>query len=406
MGSKSGVGTLYAPFISAIKNNIGSKLDYLILLGDIMDFAVSDYQDAYEAGKQFFIQLKKDDITQEIIYVPGNHDFDLWHTVEYEVNVINKIKWRKPVDMFRHSVPAILDDRTGSKTQGLTLRNVAVNEDRAKPKYAGLFLDQITKPDTGQETRFNFAYPNVYFISDQESVLLTHGQYLESPWPITGEWALRIFSGDLKIQDPSQLNLVELVGINSPVSQLTSSGSGQAGPLTERLQAIEHMVYDHETKRLEEYIGRAVRIIILGSDLLFNVAQLLFNVKKVILNKIAPAQKAQYNEEFTQKEDVRKRFLNYYLSSMLEIADIKKDETPIDIPIPTKIIFGHTHVPISWGFMGKPNDRPLMAPNVDPIYLYNCGGWLEAIVNEKPVFKGAEIFFYETGKGISSVRVN
>lgn len=124
MANKIGVGKRYGKFQSIIKENLGSNIDYLVLLGDIMDFAVSSYQEAYEAGRQFFIRLKRDNIAQEIIYVPGNHDFDIWHAIEYEVNVINKIMNCKLVELFRFSVPGIIDDRHNSKTPGFTLRNV------------------------------------------------------------------------------------------------------------------------------------------------------------------------------------------------------------------------------------------------------------------------------------------
>jgi metallophosphoesterase superfamily enzyme len=69
MANQGGVGSRYAQFKSIIKERLGNEIEYLILLGDVMDFAVSSYQDAYEAGKQFFIQLMKDDIAKEIIYV-------------------------------------------------------------------------------------------------------------------------------------------------------------------------------------------------------------------------------------------------------------------------------------------------------------------------------------------------
>lgn len=71
MASKDGVGIRYPKFRSIIKENLGSEIDYLVLLGDVMDFAVSSYQEAYEAGKRFFIQLKNDRIAKQIIYVPG-----------------------------------------------------------------------------------------------------------------------------------------------------------------------------------------------------------------------------------------------------------------------------------------------------------------------------------------------
>jgi len=404
MANKDGLGIRYPKFRSIIKEKLGIEIDYLVLLGDVMDFAVSSYQEAYEAGKRFFIQLKNDRIAKQILYVPGNHDFDLWHTIEYEVNVINKIMNSKPVELFRFSVPAIIDDRVNSKTRGLTLRNVTAKNIPDKPKYAGLFLDNITGRDT---IGFNFAYPNIYMVMDNESVLITHGQYLEKYWSMTGDYALRIFGNDLAIKDKTRLGLKETVGTNFPLSQLSSSGSGQAGPLTERIQAIEHMVYDKNFVCLEAYLDRAIRILKSQGGFYLRILLSLFNLKKKVIKAVSSMEKTRYDEEFTQKEEVRKRFMDFYTASLKEIDDLKNDAMPFDIPYPTKVIFGHTHVPIPWGFTGKPNDKPLSAPDGKPIFLYNCGGWLvEKNEAGRAEFKGAEIFLYETGKGISSVAVS
>jgi metallophosphoesterase superfamily enzyme len=95
MANQRAPGPGYEKFKSNVTDRFKGPMDYLVLLGDVMDFAVSRYQEAYQAGKVFFNQLVKDNIAGEIIYIPGNHDFDLWHVVEYEVNIINKIARNK-----------------------------------------------------------------------------------------------------------------------------------------------------------------------------------------------------------------------------------------------------------------------------------------------------------------------
>jgi len=71
------IGTQYDQF----REKAGQHNDYLILLGDILDFSIAGYKKAYEAAKVFFEQIQKDKIADEIIYVTGNHDGDLWHIV-------------------------------------------------------------------------------------------------------------------------------------------------------------------------------------------------------------------------------------------------------------------------------------------------------------------------------------
>src|SRR3989304_715890 len=81
------IGPAYEPLARAV-----GKVDYLVLLGDILDFSVASYADAYRQARCFFRRLSEDGLAREIIYVPGNHDFDVWHTVEHQVNVINRLR--------------------------------------------------------------------------------------------------------------------------------------------------------------------------------------------------------------------------------------------------------------------------------------------------------------------------
>jgi hypothetical protein len=152
----------------------------------------------------------------------------MWHTVEYQVNIINRIQNKQPANPLKMSVPVIIDDRKSSSLYGLTLHNVRAHTARNTPKYGGLFLDKLTIPNVV----FNFGYPNLYLINEKETVIVTHGQYFDFYWSFLGKWALKIIKGDLDIKDYSLLNLVETVGINLPTSQLACSSVGQAGPLT------------------------------------------------------------------------------------------------------------------------------------------------------------------------------
>ena len=116
------LGNRYEEFKTALKNAFkGKSVDYLVLMGDIMDFSIAHYSVSYEIGQFFFQQLIKDKLLQkigdkygQIIYVPGNHDFDMWHTVEYQVNIINRIQNKQPANPLKMSVPVIIDDRKSS----------------------------------------------------------------------------------------------------------------------------------------------------------------------------------------------------------------------------------------------------------------------------------------------------
>ena len=58
------------PKYKAFKQAAGNDNDYLVLLGDILDFSIASYEEVYESAKVFFLQIQTDQIAKEIIYVP------------------------------------------------------------------------------------------------------------------------------------------------------------------------------------------------------------------------------------------------------------------------------------------------------------------------------------------------
>jgi predicted phosphodiesterase len=403
------LGVGYEKFKKEVKDKFaGQPLDYLVMLGDILDFSISSYKDAYDIGKVFFTRLKNDNIAREIIYVPGNHDFDLWHTVEYQVNVIKKLEKGGLPTPFRMSVPGIIDERKKGKMmdKAFTLFKVTPRVEEGQPMYAGLFLDKIT--GTGQDaTPFNFAYPNLYLVSNDETLLITHGQYLEMYWSFLGKWVFKVINGDLKLKDPKGLNLRETVGINFPLNQLACSGVGQAAPLTQIIQQSEHDIKNNDLTKLKTYfdrLWRELKKVVKGVIpwLIFRCPLAKWWIKDKIFNSAGKMESSRYDKEFLEHPEVRERLVEFYNSMTAEINEIN-DEYHTDIPAPTKMIFGHTHQPIAWKNGFKIHGVPGVPHGFE---MYNTGGWLnKKNENGELEFCGAEIFFYETGKPISSVRV-
>ena len=406
-----GIGQKYPDF----KKAAGTNNDYLILLGDILDFSIVNYQEAYEHAKVFFLQAQKDKIAQEIIYVAGNHDADLWHIVENETNIINPIKNGRPPRPFHLSLPGLIDDRKNSKSKGFTLPGVTEKALDKGPKYAGLYLDNITVTKkngqtVGNPTFFNFCYPNVYLVTlNNELILITHGQYLETYWAFAGEWAMKLAPEDLKVG--SSLDLKEMVGINFPLSQLACTGIGQAGPLTKVVRQVQRDVKDGELKRLKKYLDRLdyeidkmTRYPWYKQYLEWLTDIISDKIKKMALEAIGNMEDTRYSDEFIHKPDVQERFKNFYSASMFEIDQLNIDHG-YDIPAPRHVIFGHTHQPIPWGDPDAPKAKISTDSDMRMVRLYNTGGWLKKKEDNKEKFVGAEVFIYTTQKGITSVPV-
>jgi len=395
------------------KDAAGTKNDYLILLGDILDFSVTSYQNAYEYGKAFFTMIQKDKIADQYIYVPGNHDYGIWSVVENEVNIIYQIKNGRLPRRFRMSVPGIIDDRKNSRNKGFTLPGVEIRTS-GNFSYGGLFLDNITKnfdsnsnSITGKDSHFIFTYPNIYMVTDNESILITHGHYLEAYWSILSEWTPRVFKSDLRIG--TAMDIGEMVGINFPMNQLACSGVGQAGLLTNVLSNVQFQIKRGDLKKAKEYLNNLDDYL---DDNVFEYKWYQFinealtdtisnKVKDAIIDIMSSHKETRYNETFFNSDEVRKRFINYYNASLVELDNIKRFNNII-IPPPETIIFGHTHEPVPWNDKDAPKEMPTAGKVVR---LFNSGGWLMKEEDNEKVFCGAEVFKYETNKGFSSISI-
>ncbi len=395
------------PAYQALARAVG-KVDYLVLLGDIIDFSVASYADAYRQARCFFRRLAKDNLAREIIYVPGNHDFDVWHTVEHQVNVINRLQQGQLPRAFKRSVPGVIDDRRAS--QKFLLPDVVPHRDREEPEahYGNLFFDDITREAsngriTGRKLTFNFAYPNLYLVTDAgESLLLTHGHYFEAFWSVAAEWTARLAFDDLELES-EVMSLREVVGINLPLHQLACTGIGQARPLSQIARAIQSEAFQGKTETLQKYFERLSRWVrsdrSRGWPRRTLTALALRWASAKFLSVLASLEHTRYSREFLTRPSVSERFRQYYRYSLAETERLRA-EHGIEIPRPTHVVFGHTHQPIPW-------EAEELADVVDghPVSFCNTGGWLLREDQSSLDFVGAEVLLYETGSGVRSVSI-
>lgn len=403
------------PAYPALARAIG-RVDYLVLLGDVLDFSVASFEKAYRHARVFFSALQEDDLAGQFIYIPGNHDFDIWNIVEHQVNVINQLKQGELPRAFKRSVPGVLDDRRRDPAEKFSLPDVTPkpewHDNRAK--YGNLFFDHITRRRStrrgvraeGRKLTFNFAYPNLYLVSDAgECVLVTHGHYFEAYWALASDWLLH-FGGDaVKLETAGLPNLQELVGLNLPLNQLACTGIGQAEPLTtlvRRLQRdVERGRLGELTRCLDRLEARLLAERSSGSRMRRAAERYVLRwIKRWILATLAGNEQARYSRLFLNRPAVRDRFRRYFRYSLNEIAQLSREHA-IDIPVPSHVVFGHTHQPIPWG-----TDELVDRIDGQTVRFCNTGGWL--LKDDLPggtEFVGAEIVMYETGRGFRSQSV-
>jgi len=401
-------GTGYA----ALRDAVG-RADYLVLLGDIIDFSVASYEDAYRDAKAFFRQAQRDRLARELVYVPGNHDFDIWTVVEHQVNVINQLKAGGLPRPFQRAVPGVLDLRESSPR--LRLPDVAAHpewHDRHSD-YGGLFLDHITlEPSTdgrrrgrGERSLFDFVYPNLYLVTGEgETVLLTHGHYFESYWALLGEWGLELAGHDLPLERKGALSIGELVGVNFPLNQLASSGVGQARPLTALARRLQLEITSGRPVLVERYLRRLERFLVdrahLGVPFRPLRSWLAARARARVVSALASTEQTRFSRAFLSRPDVRERVRRYYRSCLAEVERLR-GEHGLDLAPPGHVVFGHTHQPIPWG-----SSELVDAVDGRKVRFCNTGGWLLRQDHDgRREFVGAEVLVFESGQPPRSVSI-
>lgn len=384
---------------------LGGKVDYLVLAGDIFDFSIAHYEEAYGYARAFFQYLKDEDLVESIVYLAGNHDADMWYTQLQQVHVVDPVRKHRPPKEFRHAVPAIIDDRTGAES--FSLQGIKAHP-RAHFPYGGLFLDYLTKP----VSNFNFAFPNLYIVTDRESVLVTHGHYLETYWSFLGGLLPQVAAEDLGLDARGRIDIGTMAQLNFPFNQLACSGLGQAGILTDRLvRPLEIEIKAGDLRRTRKYLRRlqewlagklngdggwcgCCRRVVGGWALTWARRRIL-----ALLAGVQPARRPDFAESAGVMIEA------YYRACLLELETIDRPGS-VKIPSPNRIIYGHTHVPAGWDDNREGFDLPAGVGDgtVRRVTLHNTGGWLHGD-DGRGRFGGAEVFLYESGAGFSSVRI-
>jgi len=361
----------------------GAPLDYFVLNGDTLDFSVSAFEDSCKIARPFFREIAKNNLSKEIVYIPGNHDKHIWDAVEWETRIIRRLKNHEDPRPFRRVQEGLIDYAKGR----LDLPGVTMVE--GSRQYGTLFLEGLFDKDN--VLPIDIVYPNFFIKTHTDTYLITHGHMLELAWVLLSE----LLGGLPKIS--ATPDVAQLEEYNIPLTSMICTGVGQGGAVSEHFCDIQHEVKKRETTKLEDTLQNATLKLKILLELpwykqILN-RMLLGLVKKVILSKASGIKDSRYDEAFFEKETVKKRFLRFYEAACAQATEELK------IVPPRKIIFGHTHDPF-------PFSKPLVITKdvlpqltVEKLTLYNAGGWL------RNGAKGAEVFFLDDSGTLSSVHI-
>jgi predicted phosphodiesterase len=376
---KGAVTETYNIFRDSVKKFTGDKsLKYLILNGDTLDFSINSFEESCKIARPFFNALRNDNIADEIVYIPGNHDKHIWDAVEWETNIIRRMKNHEDPRKFRRIQPGIIDYAVGK------IDLPGVKKAKGTKRFGSLFLEGLF--DKTGILPINIVYPNLYIkTAHNGTYIITHGHMLELAWVLLSE----LFSGEPELA--GKTGLAELEEYNTPLTAMICTGVGQAGAVSKLFYQIEAEAKSGKTERLKKMLDNIIpkldKLIELPwyAELLDDI--LLKAIRKAAIYIAEDVTSTRFDKEFFTKESVRRRFLTFYAASCAQAGEL-------GIDLPARIIFGHTHEPI-------PAANPIKIETVSFLkggetLLYNTGGWLRG------ENKSAEIFFLDDGGAVSS----
>ncbi|MDP8256113.1 MAG: metallophosphoesterase [Candidatus Alcyoniella australis] len=392
---------------SDLDKALGADLDYLVLLGDVLDFSISSYQQTYSKAHEFFDRLCQDRPQLNIVYIPGNHDADIWHLLEHEINVVKPVAKGENPRKFRFSVPGVLDLRStrNASRPAFVLPHVNPSlplDDPDKYKYGDVFLKGLV----GKCNKLLVAFPNLYLVTDERCLLITHGQYFDAYWSLLGQIGPKIApQGKVGEGLPTPLSLSDFVAVNFPLNQLACSGIGQAEPLTDVVRFVQRAVKDHDSKEIDKYLKCVDRIVL---DPQFGFAPYdprewatdigIWYGKRKLRKALSSYGNPRDDNLFLQNEKVLKRIDDYWQMSLGEIKGLAGPD--FKLPEPNTLLFGHTHVPILWE-----NREEVSLPGGRKITAANTGGWLRKCDDNENEYVPAAVFLIEDNGAISSIPV-
>jgi UDP-2,3-diacylglucosamine pyrophosphatase LpxH len=367
-----------------IRDNVGeAPIDFLILAGDAVDLSLATRADAFHCFREFLAIFA--DVAETIVYLPGNHDHHLWVALQEDARVFSQLRQgREPMEFYDVFISRVYPDRI--EFEG--------GDEPGTPYGSKTFLYHLLPESVQQEARKNFlvAYPNIH-LEFEKKVLITHGHFFEEMWTLFTD----VLPKSLGYTRP---NFRELEEINSPFTEFGWYDLGQAGKLSDLMEALYDNLHSGKSDKVDmvldevaDYLDKRLDFKPKGKQGLFDLLKgalsgtlkefasdeliqfVLALVKQFAKSQITPEEPSTpgaplRHADILDSDDARARIIRY-----LKIATSEPDVFDTDT-----LIFGHTHVPI----IPKPDAPPALSfqTAVGPraVTVYNTGGWVTDVL--------------------------
>ncbi|EPG73143.1 hypothetical protein LEP1GSC058_2678 [Leptospira fainei serovar Hurstbridge str. BUT 6] len=373
-------------------NKIG-KPPQFILLGDILELALGGMNDAAMTFERFLecaYTTAKPIFSDQLLYIPGNHDHHLWETAREKqyVDYIAALKPRDHIADSWHTTKMVEPDFILSDLlTGILRRNPRLKQAKAL-----------------------IAYPNyeIRTKSSGKSIILSHGNFLENIYSlmssiqrvllpemdaVTKSKAPATFWVKLKNKFPFQSkpepnkpeSIYDLERENFAWIDFFWSTLGRSGKVGKGIGLVYDMLQDSKavgrlSANVSEYLLRNLSILPFLKSLVRHA--LSFFLQRIIL-KVGQSERGMSDEVLSQ-EVIQN--LDVYLDTVLPYQ--WGLETKREFPKEYSFIFGHTHKP----FESYSRDLGLDKRSAR---IYNTGGWVVDTIKEMRSHGGAILLIDE-----------
>jgi hypothetical protein len=340
----------------------------LILLGDVLELALTNYNIAAMAFERFLeLFLARDaELFEKIIYIPGNHDHHLWESARETQYVLNYLPRTKPKDWLEppwHNTNIFM-----------------AGDPNPIPSF---FLNGLLRRFAHlQDFAIQTAYPNFGLRQGDRCVLFHHGHFIESIYKFMTTLKNLIFPElETRYRKIWDLESENFAWIDFFWSTLGRSGKwGQdVETIYEKMQSeeqfrkllndfVDRVVEQDDNTGLEDWINDKVGKLIINGL----VNKLVNNERSVADQLLSPDAEAGLNY-----------YLDFPLRSQVEEECMKRHWYS---PHEVTFVFGHTHKPFAkvkkFAFYGE-------------VPVYNTGGWVVETTEPAPLHGGAVVLLNE-----------
>ncbi|TGN09430.1 metallophosphoesterase [Leptospira ilyithenensis] len=368
-----------------VSSNQSPRKPTLILLGDILELALAETEEAGMVFDQFVDLILPDgrELFEDVFYIPGNHDHHLWEIARESqyIKYIERKDDKKALPEMWHTTNVFIEgDPFPTRCDFMTA--IVQNKDHLKRRMVKV------------------AYPNFGILSEdsKKAVVLHHGHFLEDIYLLMSTMNTTIFPNQKMpemIWDIEKENFAWIDFFWSAMGRSGNAGKGveliydkmtDEKKFSELLENIaKKLVESLKAKETEEAGSVWKKIILFLIRLIPGRSQvkIVYGILKMTLGFIAKQERSDSNDSLS--DEMRNKLISYLDVTLFKQLLAEKGQ---GAPKEIQFVFGHTHKPFAETFTDSKS-------YAKPVGLVNTGGWVVDTVERKSTCGGAVILIDE-----------